>query len=168
MNTISKPGMAQAMKMSTYLWAAAFVAGNVILPQMLHAVNMGGRIFLPIMLFTVIAAARYGTVCAVVTALLSPLLSMMITGMPSGEMMVSLMVRSLILAAAIGTWKQYRGEFSILSIIALTAGAHLVGFMVDGITFFGFSAAWTSLAMSWPGILIQMIAFWAVTRKLTH
>lgn len=165
MNTISRTGAASALKASTYLWAAVFVAGNVILPQVFHSINLGGQAFLPIMLFTVIAAARFGTLPAILTAVLSPLVSMLITGMPSGEMMVSLMVRSLILAAAIGTWKQYKGGFSILSIIALVAGSHLAGLLVDGIAFFGFQASWSLLLMSWPGILIQTIAFRAVTRK---
>ena len=166
MNTISKSRSVVAVNASTYLWTAAFVAGNVVLPMICHAVNLGGMVFLPLMLFTVIAAARLGTIPAIMTVILSPLLSMAITGMPAaGVMLISFMAHALIVAAAIGTWKQYKGGFTALNIVALLACAHLAAFIVNGIVFFTFDVAWGFLLMSWPGVLIQAFAFWAVTRK---
>lgn len=163
MNTIAKtlsPG-----KVSTYLWATAFVAGNVILPQICHAVNLGGKAFLPIMLFTVIGAARYGLTTGLLTAVLSPLVSTAITGMPSGAMLASVIVSSLLIVAVIGTWRELRGTFSILSVIALIAVCQGASFIINGAFIFGFAEAWGNLLMSWPGILIQAVALWAVTSK---
>ena len=166
MNTISKSRSVVAVNASTYLWTAAFVAGNVVLPMICHAVNLGGMVLLPLMLFTVIAAAHLGIIPAIITIVFSPLLSLAITGMPAaGVMLTSFMAHALIVAAVIGTWKQYKGEFSVLSIIALLAAAHLAGFVSNGVIFFTFDVAWGLLLMSWPGILIQAIALWAVTRK---
>ena len=165
MNTISKSRSLVAVKASTYLWTAAFITGNVVLPMICHAVNLGGKMFLPLMLFTVIAAARLGTIPAIITVVFSPLLSLAITGMPAGVLLTSYMAHALIVAAVIGTWKQYKGEFSVLSIIALLAVAHLAGFIVNGIVFFTFDVAWGLFLMSWPGVLIQAIALLAVTKK---
>lgn len=150
---------------SVYIWAAVFIAGNVILPQMFHAVGLGGKVFLPIMLFTLIGASRYGVTVGLLTAILSPLVSFAVTGMPEGAMLGSLIVKSLLIVAIISTWRGFRGSFSLLSIIALTTAVHIAGFAFAGLFFGGFAGAWADLIISWPGILVQLFAFWAVTRK---
>ena len=44
----------------TYLAAALFTLGNMIVPQLCHTVHMGGPTWLPIYLFTLIGAYKYG------------------------------------------------------------------------------------------------------------
>ncbi len=56
----------------TYLYASLFVIGNIILPQMCHAVNMGGPTWLPIYFFTLVGAYKYGCKVGVLTAFASP------------------------------------------------------------------------------------------------
>lgn len=38
----------------TYLMAALFIAGNIVLPQLFHLIPQGGIIWLPIYFFTLI------------------------------------------------------------------------------------------------------------------
>ena len=44
----------------TYLFAAIFIVGNLLLPQLVHQIPQGGLIYLPIYFFTLIAAYKYG------------------------------------------------------------------------------------------------------------
>ncbi|NMB06126.1 MAG: ECF transporter S component, partial [Bacteroidales bacterium] len=66
----------------TYLFAAIFIIGNLLLPQLAHLIPQGGFIFLPIYFFTLIAAYKYGIHVGILTALLSPLANHLIFGMP--------------------------------------------------------------------------------------
>ena len=75
-----KQGLANA---NTYLLAVAFIAGNLILPQICHLIPNGGFILLPIFFFTLIAAYKYGLATGLMTAILSPTLNFALFGMPS-------------------------------------------------------------------------------------
>ena len=44
----------------TYLAAALFAAGNIVLPQLCHLVQLGGPTMLPIYFFTLVGAYKYG------------------------------------------------------------------------------------------------------------
>lgn len=56
----------------TYLAAALFVAGNIVLPQICHLVPQGGLRWLPIYFFTLVGAYKYGWRVGLLTAVLSP------------------------------------------------------------------------------------------------
>ena len=56
-------------EVKTYLLAAAFVIGNIALPQLCHLIPQGGLIFLPIYFFTLIAAYKYGFTVGLLTAI---------------------------------------------------------------------------------------------------
>lgn len=60
----------------TYAFAALFIVGNTVFPQLCHALMpKGGLIFLPIYFFTLIGAYKYGAKVGLLTALLSPLIN---------------------------------------------------------------------------------------------
>ena len=69
----------------TYVFALAFIIGNLALPQLVHLVPKGGLIFLPIYFFTLIGAYKYGFWVGLLTAILSPLANMLLFGMPPME-----------------------------------------------------------------------------------
>jgi hypothetical protein len=142
----------------TYLWAGIFVAGNVLLPQLCHAVGMGGQILLPILLFTLVAAARYGLACGLMTAVLSPLVSSLLFGMPTGIMLPILMVKSLVLAAAVGTLVYRVGQLKLWHGIVAIALYQIVGFGFTAALTGSMEAAWTAVAVSWPAMILQVIA----------
>ena len=56
----------------TYLFAVLFVGGNMLLPQLCHLMPDGGKIFLPIYFFTLIASYKFGLKVGILTAVLSP------------------------------------------------------------------------------------------------
>ena len=67
----------------TYLAAALFVAGNIVLPQICHLVPQGGLRWLPIYFFTLVGAYKYGWRVGLLTALLSPVVNSALFGMPA-------------------------------------------------------------------------------------
>ena len=54
----------------TYLFAVLFVGGNMLLPQLCHLMPDGGKIFLPIYFFTLIASYK-STLLALVGAIVA-------------------------------------------------------------------------------------------------
>ena len=73
----------------TYLFAAAFIIGNIALPQLCHLIPQGGFRFLPIYFFTLIAAYKYGWRVGLLTALASPILNSLLFGMPAASVLPS-------------------------------------------------------------------------------
>ena len=55
----------------TYLAAALFAAGNIVLPQLCHLVQLGGPTMLPIYFFTLVGAYKYGWRVGLLTVVLS-------------------------------------------------------------------------------------------------
>ena len=142
----------------TYLWTGAFVAGNLLLPQLCHTVGMGGQALLPILLFTLVAAARYGLACGLMTAVLSPLASSLLFGMPTGIMLPILIVKSLVLAAAIGTLVYRAGQLKFVHGVIAIALYQIVGFGLTVALTGSADAAWTTLTVSWPAMILQLLA----------
>ena len=147
-----------------YLWATAFVAGNILFPQLFHAVGLGGKAFLPILFFTLIAASRFGVACGILTAVASPLINNLLFGMPGAEMLAVIVVKAVVLATVVGLFVQHKGR--------LTMGAGLLGvahYQVVRLAVFvplpgSLSAAWGDVAISWPGMVLQLVAVWVLTR----
>ena len=54
-------------ELKTYLFAFLFVAGNIILPQLCHLIPDGGKMFLPIYFFTLVASYKYGVKVGLMT-----------------------------------------------------------------------------------------------------
>ena len=86
----------------TYLAAALFVAGNIVLPQICHLVPQGGLRWLPIYFFTLVGAYKYGWRVGLLTAVLSPLVNSALFGMPAAAALPAILLKSVLLAAAAG------------------------------------------------------------------
>lgn len=76
-------------EVQTYLMAVLFIAGNIIFPQLCHTVKMGGPTWLPIYLFTLVGAYKYGWRVGLLTALASPCLNSLFFGMPAPAVLPS-------------------------------------------------------------------------------
>jgi hypothetical protein len=146
-----------------WMWAAAMVAGNLLFPQLCHLMPLGGKMLLPVMLFTLIAAVRFGTGCAVLTAILSPLAGYAVFGAPSGDILSAVLVKSLVIALAFGLWGRYRG-FSALSLAGLVIACQLICFPIEGALLFGFATSWNDLLLSVPGMLLQWVVAMTVIK----
>ena len=84
----------------SYLLSIAFIAGNLILPQICHLVPDGGKMLLPIYFFTLIASYKFGIRIGLITALLSPLCNHLLFGMPPIGALPVLLIKSSLLAIA--------------------------------------------------------------------
>lgn len=142
----------------TYLWAALFVAGNIALPQLFHTVGLGGQAFLPILFFTLIAAARYGVVCGLVTAVASPLVNHLLFGMPGAEMLPVILVKSVVLASVIGFAVRKTGKLTLANGVAGIATYQLVGMAFFALSTGSLVAVWNDVLISWPAMATQVIA----------
>lgn len=64
----------------TYLWAAVFVACNIVLPQVFHLVPQGGIVFAPLSLVILTGAYKLGWKTGLLAAVASPLVNNLVTG----------------------------------------------------------------------------------------
>ena len=111
----------------TWLAAAAFVAGNIILPQLLHLLPGGGVRFLPIYFFTLVGAYKYGWRAGLLTALISPMLNSLLFGMPVVDALPAIMFKSSLLAVFAGVAASRFEKASIGALMAVVLGYQVVG-----------------------------------------
>ena len=86
----------------TYLAAALFLAGNIVLPRLFHTIRLGGPTWLPIYFFTLVGAYKYGWRAGLLTALASPVANALLFGMPAAAALPAIVLKSVLLAGAAG------------------------------------------------------------------
>ena len=148
------PGLGEAR---LYLATAALVLGNVLLPWALHRIPDGGRMFLPLFFFTLIAGWRFGAKAGLLTGVLSPLANHVLTGLPPAAALQGLMLQSaflgLLAALAARRCKPTWGPMAAVvllhqSLLLLPAPA----------------GALATLRLHLPAILLQLLGGYAVLR----
>ena len=149
-----KQGLANV---NTYLLAVAFIAGNLILPQICHLIPNGGFILLPIFFFTLIAAYKYGLVTGLMTAVLSPTLNFAFFGMPPAAMLPIILAKSILLAVAAAMIAQRTGKLSIYTLVLVVLAYQLPGMLIEGLSAHSFFVATQDVRLGLPGILLQII-----------
>lgn len=120
----------------TYLAAALFVAGNIVLPQICHLVPQGGLRWLPIYFFTLVGAYKYGWRVGLLTAVLSPAVNSALFGMPAAAMLPVILLKSVLLAvaASLAAWRAGRVTLPLLAGVVLFYQFRLAGRMgLDGL-----------------------------------
>lgn len=150
----------------TYLFALLFIAGNVLLPQLCHLLPDGGKVWLPIYFFTLIASYKFGTKVGLLTALLSPLFNHILFGMPPAGMLPVLLVKSTLLAVA-ASWIALKSRKLSLWHVALVVGAYqLAGGMAEWGISGSLVAALQDFRLGFPGMLLQVLGGWLVLKML--
>ncbi len=156
---------ADATALHTYLFAAVFVAGNIIAPQLAHLIPGGGPMLLPIYFFTLLAAYRYGMMAGLVTAVVSPLANHLLFGMPSEAMLAIIFTKSVLLALVAG----YAGHFTrdavrlwhlAVVVIAYQALAMPFEAMITG----SWAMAIQDVRVGWIGLVIQVVGGYGAVR----
>ena len=150
----------------TYLFGVLFVVGNIVLPQLCHAIPDGGKILLPIYFFTLIAGYKFGLKVGLLTAVLSPLCNYLLFGMPPLAVLPVLLVKSSLLALAAAWVAGKTGKLSLLHVAVVVLAYQLVGGMAEwGITG-EWSAAVQDFRLGYPGMIVQVVLGWMVLRML--
>lgn len=152
--------------LKTYLFAAIFIAGNLLLPQLAHFVPNGGPTLLPIYFFTLIASYKYGIRVGLLTAVLSPVLNSLLFGMPMLAMLPVILIKSTLLATAAGLAATYFGKVNIVGILLSIIAYQLIGSAVEWIILQDFNAAMQDFRMGLPGMLIQLLGGYTVLKAI--
>ena len=156
----------QADNSKTYLLATAFIAGNILLPQLCHLVPEGGMRWLPIYFFTLVGAYKYGWHVGVLTAVLSPMLNSWIFGMPAATMLPVIECKSLLLALSAGVVAARFKSVSIALMAAVVALYQIVGGAFEWAWTGSLAAALQDVRIGLPGIALQIVGGWAVIKYL--
>lgn len=150
----------------TYLLATAFVAGNLILPQLAHFVPNGGPTLLPIYFLTLIAAYKYGIKVGLLTAVFSPLVNSLLFGMPMAAMLTVILTKSVILAIAAGFIAHKTAKITLLNLLTVVLAYQLIGGAAEWLITGSFSAALQDFTMGYPGMLIQVLGGYLILKAL--
>ncbi|MCQ2308424.1 MAG: ECF transporter S component [Bacteroidales bacterium] len=153
-------------EIKTYLFAALFVAGNILLPQLCHLVPDGGHIFLPIYFFTLIASYKYGMKVGLLTAVLSPAVNSLLFGMPAAAAVSGIMIKSIFLAVSAAWVAEKTNKVSLWTILAVVLAYQFFGTMAEWLMEGSLLAAAVDFRLGVPGMLIQWIGGYFLIRKM--
>lgn len=150
----------------SYLLALAFIAGNIVLPQLCHFIPQGGLILLPIYFFTLVGAYKYGWQVGLLTAIASPIINSVLFGMPAASMVPIILIKSTLLAIAAGLMAHYTKKVSLLSILAVVLIYQVLGGIAEGIMTSSLSAPLQDFQLGLPGLILQVVGGYLVIRYL--
>ena len=169
MNTVTIKTYAYGLaNVKAYLFAALFVAGNLILPQVCHLLPQGGLMWLPIYFFTLIAAYKYGLSVGLLTAVLSPLANNLLFGMPVAGMLLIILTKSILLAVAAALVANKTKGVSLLALLIVVLAYQLVGTLVEWAIVKDFYVAVQDFRLGVPGMLLQLFGGYALLRLIAN
>jgi len=141
----------------SYLFAALFIVGNIVLPQLCHLVPQGGLMLLPIYFFTLIGAYKYGWQVGLATALLSPLVNSLLFGMPPAASLPGIMVKSVLLALAAAYIARRYQKVSIPLLLAVVLLYQVVGSLIESAMLGSLVRGFQDFRLGIPGMLLQIL-----------
>lgn len=140
----------------TYLFAALFIAGNILLPQLCHLAPLGGVRWLPIYFFTLVGAYKYGWRTGLLTALASPLVNAALFGMPAVTALPAILAKSALLAGAAEYAARRFNRVSVALLAAVVLFYQIVGSAGEWALTGSFTAAVQDFRIGIPGMLLQV------------
>lgn len=161
--TLYSLGLTQA---KSYLFAALFIAGNVVFPQLCHLYPQGGLIMLPIYFFTLVAAYKYGFKVGLLTAILSPVVNHVFFGMPGAAVLPIILVKSTLLAAAASLIARKAGKVTLLAVTMAVVSYQFLGGLVEWGMTGSLNAALQDIWLGYPGIALQILGGYAVLKYM--
>ena len=167
MHTTIKTAALPFSSAKTYLAAAAFVVGNIILPQLFHLVPQGGVTWLPIYFFTLVGACVFGWRVGLITAIASPAVNSLLFGMPAAAVLPAILIKSVLLAVLAGVVAE-RTRLSIPVLAAVVLGYQALGTLGEWALCGNFALACQDFRIGLPGMLMQVFAGYAVIRYWTN
>ena len=150
----------------TYWIAALFMLGNLLLPQLCHLVPQGGMRWLPIYLFTLIGAYKYGWHVGLLTAVASPLLNSALFGMPAAAVLPAILLKSVLLAVAAGYAAARSGKAPLWLLAAVVLTYQVVGTLGEWAMSGSLAAATQDFRIGIPGMLLQIFGGWFCINRL--
>ena len=148
----------------TYLWAMAFVACNLLLPQVFHLIPQGGIIFAPLSFVILAGAYKFGWKTGLLAALASPLINHAITGMPAWGVMPVMTLKLAVIALVAGLAAQRFKTMNLLLIMAVVLVSMVLGALGELVLTGGIAATISDITVGWPGILLQIFGTWLIIK----
>ena len=152
----------------TYMAAALFVIGNMVLPQLFHLVPQGGVIWLPIYFFTLIGAYKYGWHVGLLTAVASPVINSLVFGMPIPAALPAILMKSVLLAAAAGYAAHKFNRVSLGILIAVVLSYQVVGCLGEWAMKGSFFTAVQDFRIGIPGMALQIFGGYLFIKYLIY
>ena len=143
-------------ELKTYLFAFLFVAGNIILPQLCHLISDGGKMFLPIYFFTLVASYKYGVKVGLMTAVLSPIINSLLFGMPALAILPAILTKSVVLALAASLVANKTHKISIVNLLIVVLAYQFVGTLAEWAMTSSFYVAIQDFRLGIPGMVLQL------------
>ena len=143
-------------ELKTYLFVLLFVAGNIILPQLCHLIPDGGKIFLPIYFFTLVASYKYGVKVGLMTAVLSPIINSLLFGMPALALLPAILTKSVVLALAASFVANKTHKISIVNLLIVVLTYQFVGTLAEWAMTSSFYVAIQDFRLGIPGMILQL------------
>lgn len=143
-------------QMRFYLITALFTVANVTLPMMLHQFPMGGRMFLPIYFFTLIAGYRFGWKAGVTTALASALVSFALTGMPPLPVLPFVLLKGVLLGISAGMVARISKLPLLLSLFLVVGLYQFVGSVFEWLILRDMTLVLLDITTGYIGLALQV------------
>jgi hypothetical protein len=160
-------------EVKTYVWAAVFVACNLVLPQLCRLIPNGGIIFAPLSFVILFGAYKFGWKTGLLAALASPLVNHAVTGMPAWEVMpvMTLKLATLAIVAGLVPRTSYLAPRAshlalLASLLVVILVSEAVGALGELALTGGISATVADFTVGWPGLLLQLFGTWLLLTKL--
>ena len=148
----------------TYMWAAVFVACNLVLPQVFHLIPQGGIIFSPLSLVILVGAYKFGWKTGLLAAALSPLVNHLLTGMPAWEVLPVMTLKLAVLAMVAGLAAQHFKTVSLTILIGAVLVSKAIGCLGELMLTGGIAATTADFTIGWPGLLMQVVGAWLILK----
>ena len=149
---------------TTYLWAAIFVACNLVLPQVFHLIPQGGIVFAPLSLVILVGAYKFGWKTGLLAALLSPLVNHLCTGMPLWDVLPLMTLKLIVLALVAGLAAQHFKTVSLIVLIGVVLASSVLGGLGELLLTGGIGSSLADFTIGWPGLLLQVVGTWFILR----
>jgi hypothetical protein len=160
-------------EIKSYLFAAIFIAGNLILPFVIHhlpqmfaGVN-NGLVWLPIYFFTLIAAYKFGVQVGLLTAVLSPVINCLLFGMPMPAMLPAILIKSVLLAFSAAFFAHKAGKVSFWAILFAILTYQIIGTSIEWLGT-DFMSAIADFRFGILGMLLQLFGGYLVLRTMKN
>ena len=152
----------------TYIAAALFMVGNILLPQLFHLVPQGGVTWLPIYFFTLIGAYKYGWRTGLLTALLSPVVNSLLFGMPLLSVLPTILLKSVLLAIAAGYAAHCFGHISLPILAMVVLFYQAIGTLGEWFLIGSFFHAVQDFRIGLPGMALQITGGYLFIKYLIY
>lgn len=150
----------------TYVAAALFVIGNILLPQLCHLMPQGGLIWLPIYFFTLVAAYKYGLTAGLLTAIVSSIVNSSLFGMPAASMLPIILTKSVLLALAAAFIASKMHRVALWAVALAVVAYQGIGMMAEWGMTGSLTAALQDIRLGWPGMLVQVFGGFAIIKLI--